>query len=116
MSSTFLSPDQALATLKEYESGDGLSLRELMDTRRNGQGGLTYNDFLVLPGKIDFPVSNREDGAGPGLEGVFQLRGLIVIHSLPCLAPVFLLSLSYLSTCNLGLVFGRPRRSPSRPR
>lgn len=60
MSSTFLSPDQALATLKEYESGDGLSLRELMDTRRNGQGGLTYNDFLVLPGKIDFPVSSRE--------------------------------------------------------
>lgn len=54
---TYLSPDQALATLKEYESGDGLSLRELMDTRRNGQGGLTYNDFLILPGKIDFPVS-----------------------------------------------------------
>jgi IMP dehydrogenase len=56
---TYLSPEQAIETLKEYQSGDGLSLRELMDTRRNGQGGLTYNDFLILPGKIDFPVSDE---------------------------------------------------------
>lgn len=53
----YLEPSQALATLKEYETGDGLSLKELMDTRRNGAGGLTYNDLLILPGKIDFPAS-----------------------------------------------------------
>lgn len=41
--------------LDEYQRGDGLSLSELMDSRKNG--GLTYNDFLMLPGHIDFPVS-----------------------------------------------------------
>lgn len=34
----------------EYESKDGLSVTELLDSRQNG--GLTYNDFLVLPGYI----------------------------------------------------------------
>lgn len=63
-STTYLSPSQAISTLAEYASGDGLSLKELMDTRRNGQGGLTYNDFLVLPGKIDFPVSSPNDFKG----------------------------------------------------
>jgi len=41
--------------LKEYESRDGLDIRELMDARAHG--GLTYNDFLVLPGYIGFPAS-----------------------------------------------------------
>lgn len=57
-------PSQALDSAKalevlaaEYEQGDGLSLEQLMDTRRNGIGGLTYNDFLILPGKIDFSAS-----------------------------------------------------------
>lgn len=63
-SSEFLDPSQALSTLKEYSSGDGLSLKELMDTRVNGVGGLTYNDFLLLPGKITFSVS------GGGIEHV----------------------------------------------
>jgi IMP dehydrogenase len=54
---TFLPPSAAVATLAEYESGDGLALKELMDSRRNGSGGLTYNDFLMLPGRIDFTVS-----------------------------------------------------------
>ena len=31
---------------------DGLSAEELMDSIT--QGGLTYNDFLILPGFIDF--------------------------------------------------------------
>lgn len=48
-------PDYTLA-LQELESGknrrDGLSAEELMDSVT--QGGLTYNDFLILPGFIDF--------------------------------------------------------------
>ncbi|GAA5834178.1 hypothetical protein JCM11251_000563 [Rhodosporidiobolus azoricus] len=51
----FLDPSQALEHLKTYQRGDGLSVRELMDSK--AQGGLTYNDFLVLPGHIDFPAS-----------------------------------------------------------
>lgn len=43
---------KAKAYLTEYETKDGLSAKELMDSRTHG--GLTYNDFLVLPGKIDF--------------------------------------------------------------
>jgi len=74
---TFLDPSTALEHLKTYSRGDGLSVRELMDSTK--QGGLTYNvtstsplvsfpdpvliesvvkkDFLVLPGHIDFPAS-----------------------------------------------------------
>jgi hypothetical protein len=51
----FLNTANALAHLKTYSTKDGLSVSELMDSRTNG--GLTYNDFLVLPGKIDFPSS-----------------------------------------------------------
>ncbi|POY74052.1 putative IMP dehydrogenase [Rhodotorula taiwanensis] len=54
-SSSFLSPDQAMKHLESYKHSDGLSVRELMDSK--AQGGLTYNDFLVLPGHIDFPAS-----------------------------------------------------------
>jgi len=45
----------AAEVLKEYDSRDGLSIQELMDTKIHG--GLTYNDFLVLPGYIGFPAS-----------------------------------------------------------
>ena len=48
----YLDPSNALEVLKTYEKRDGLSVEELMDSRANG--GLTYNDFLMLPGKIDF--------------------------------------------------------------
>ena len=51
-----LSPAQALEHLKTYATGDGLSMDELIDSRQHG--GLTYNDFLVLPGFIDFPASD----------------------------------------------------------
>jgi len=34
----------------EYEERDGLSAQSLIDSKKNG--GLTYNDFLVLPGYI----------------------------------------------------------------
>lgn len=46
---------EAMAFLEQYSRGDGLSLSELMDSQRHG--GLTYNDFLMLPGHINFPVS-----------------------------------------------------------
>ena len=42
---------KALEVLRdEYLSADGLDAKTLLDSRING--GLTYNDFLVLPGYI----------------------------------------------------------------
>lgn len=46
---------KALEVLKEYKTLDGLDIHELMDTAKHG--GLTYNDFLLLPGYIGFPAS-----------------------------------------------------------
>lgn len=41
----------ALEVLREeYSSEDGLDAKTLLDSKVNG--GLTYNDFLVLPGYI----------------------------------------------------------------
>lgn len=39
----------ATDVLKEYQR-DGLDVKSLLDS--NVRGGLTYNDFLVLPGYI----------------------------------------------------------------
>lgn len=50
-----LSASQALAHLKTYSKKDGLSVRQLIDS--TNFGGLTYNDFLILPGFINFPSS-----------------------------------------------------------
>ncbi|KAJ7071414.1 IMP dehydrogenase/GMP reductase [Mycena amicta] len=50
-----LNPADALNVLADYPRPDGLSVADLMDSRVHG--GLTYNDFLLLPGKIDFPAS-----------------------------------------------------------
>ncbi|KAF9006924.1 IMP dehydrogenase/GMP reductase [Cyathus striatus] len=52
----FLDSKHALEHLKEYKRRDGLSIMDLMDSTIHG--GLTYNDFLLLPGKIDFPASD----------------------------------------------------------
>lgn len=52
---SFRDPATALEHLKTYDRKDGLSVHELMDSV--ARGGLTYNDLLVLPGKIDFPSS-----------------------------------------------------------
>ena len=42
---------KALQVLRdEYSSADGLDAKTLLDSKING--GLTYNDFLVLPGYI----------------------------------------------------------------
>lgn len=54
--STYLDPSTALELLNSYPRYDGLSVADLMDSRVHG--GLTYNDFLLLPGKIDFPASD----------------------------------------------------------
>jgi len=45
---------QAVKLLKE-EPKDGIDVHTLIDSARNG--GLTYNDFLMLPGYIGFPAS-----------------------------------------------------------
>jgi IMP dehydrogenase len=34
----------------EYQERDGIDVKTLIDSKRNG--GLTYNDFLMLPGYI----------------------------------------------------------------
>jgi IMP dehydrogenase len=51
----FLDPSKALEELEKYHTSDGLSVKELMDSTLHG--GLTYNDFLLLPGKIDFSAN-----------------------------------------------------------
>ncbi|EFW99201.1 inosine-5 -monophosphate dehydrogenase imd2 [Grosmannia clavigera kw1407] len=53
--SKFLDFAKAEELLKEYEARDGLSIDDLMDAKAHG--GLTYNDFLLLPGYIGFPAS-----------------------------------------------------------
>lgn len=50
----YLDPAQALDVLNAYKRRDGLSVEELLDEQWSG--GLTYNDFLILPGYIDFPA------------------------------------------------------------
>lgn len=54
-SSRILDATKALDVLKEYKSSDGLDVESLLDSRANG--GLTYNDFLILPGYIGFAAS-----------------------------------------------------------
>ncbi|KAK0497683.1 IMP dehydrogenase [Armillaria luteobubalina] len=53
--SSFLDAASAIEHLQSYIRSDGLSVNDLMDSQVHG--GLTYNDFLLLPGKIDFPAS-----------------------------------------------------------
>lgn len=52
---TYEDPASALQLLKTYHSRDGISIEDLMDEAKTG--GLTYNDFLLLPGYIGFPAS-----------------------------------------------------------
>jgi IMP dehydrogenase / GMP reductase domain len=54
-SKAYLDPSTAVEHLATYSRGDGLSVSELIDSSTHG--GLTYNDFLILPGKIDFSAS-----------------------------------------------------------
>lgn len=50
-----LDPKKALQVLQQYDERDGLSVTDLLDSKKHG--GLTYNDFLVLPGYIGFAAS-----------------------------------------------------------
>jgi len=52
----YLPSSQALQVLQDYQHQDGLSVRDLMDSKIHG--GLTYNDFLLLPGRIVFAASD----------------------------------------------------------
>ncbi|KAK9463145.1 IMP dehydrogenase/GMP reductase [Lipomyces oligophaga] len=54
-STRFEDPAKALELLQLYKERDGLDVDTLMNSKMNG--GLTYNDFLLLPGKIDFASS-----------------------------------------------------------
>lgn len=56
-STSYLDPSTALEHLKSYGHDDGLDVTELMDSSTNG--GLTYDDFLILPGKIDYAASQN---------------------------------------------------------
>ncbi|KAJ3025191.1 UNVERIFIED_CONTAM: inosine-5'-monophosphate dehydrogenase [Siphonaria sp. JEL0065] len=47
--------DARMRELLKVKTTDGLSAAELFDETISG--GLTYNDFLILPGFIDFPAS-----------------------------------------------------------
>lgn len=51
----YLDPKLALEELSTYTRLDGLSADELMSSIRHG--GLTYNDFLLLPGHINFAAT-----------------------------------------------------------
>jgi IMP dehydrogenase len=49
---------KALEVLKaEYPQRDGLDIEQLLDSQKHG--GLTYNDFLVLPGYIGMQAVYR---------------------------------------------------------
>lgn len=52
---SFLESTKANTYLSEYKEKDGLSIAALMDEQISG--GLTYNDFLILPGFINFDAS-----------------------------------------------------------
>jgi len=52
----FLPASTAIEHLASYQSPDGLSVTDLMNSHIHG--GLAYNDFLLLPGKVDFPASD----------------------------------------------------------
>lgn len=48
---------KAIEVLKnEYQERDGIDVKTLIDSKKNG--GLTYNDFLMLPGYIGFPAAD----------------------------------------------------------
>ncbi|TVY80713.1 Inosine-5'-monophosphate dehydrogenase [Lachnellula suecica] len=46
---------KAVADLEDFPERDGLDVKSLIDSKKHG--GLTYNDFLVLPGYIGFAAS-----------------------------------------------------------
>lgn len=58
LSEDVLDFSKALEVLeKEYPQRDGIDVKTLIDSAKNG--GLTYNDFLMLPGYIGKPWKLR---------------------------------------------------------
>ncbi|AMD22134.1 HGL206Cp [Eremothecium sinecaudum] len=53
---SYRDPATAFEYLATFNEKDGLSAEQLMDS--SIRGGLTYNDFLMLPGKIEFTSSD----------------------------------------------------------
>lgn len=51
-----LNASDAIKHLSTYQERDGLSVQSLMDSKT--RGGLTYQDFLTLPGHINFDASS----------------------------------------------------------
>ncbi|CAI4304559.1 ADQ_G0006450.mRNA.1.CDS.1 [Saccharomyces cerevisiae] len=60
----------ALDFTKSLPRPDGLSVQELMDSKI--RGGLTYNDFLILPGLVDFASSEVSLQTKPNQEYYFK--------------------------------------------
>ncbi|EME46402.1 hypothetical protein DOTSEDRAFT_51895 [Dothistroma septosporum NZE10] len=52
----FNDASRALEMIEQYGSKGGIAVQDLMDPKK--MGGLTYNDFLLLPGYIGFPASD----------------------------------------------------------
>jgi hypothetical protein len=68
---------KALEILKnEYSERDGIDVKTLIDSKKNG--GLTYNDFLMLPGYIGALVSRPV---------LLQRRAIAVPRALCSAAP-----------------------------
>lgn len=122
---SYLSPASALEHLRSYERSDGLSVADLMESRIHG--GLTYNDFLLLPGKIDFPASDvaiesritrkvvlKTPFMSSPMDTVTEIEMAIAmaVRTNPARSRTFSNPI-YLSPFTLGLAIGRHRRYPS---
>jgi IMP dehydrogenase len=69
---------KALEVLKnEYQERDGIDVQTLIDSKKNG--GLTYNDFLMLPGYIGALPSQPAESSTP-LHFCSSARGRICRH------------------------------------
>lgn len=84
---------KALDVLKEYESRDGLHVDSLLDSDKHG--ALTYNDFLILPGKISKKteqflaiVHSNPMSSFPGFRCESGIQGVQTVHP-EGPAPVF---------------------------
>lgn len=122
---SYLSSASALEHLRSYERSDGLSVADLMESRIHG--GLTYNDFLLLPGKIDFPASDvaiesritrkvvlKTPFMSSPMDTVTETEMAIAmaVRTNPARCRTFSNPI-YLSPFTLGLVIGWHRRYPS---
>ena len=114
-----LDPSKAFDELKKYSSPDGLSVNDLMNA--NLHGGLTYNDFLLLPGKIDFSahevVTESRITRNVVLKTPFMSSPMdtvtgreMAISMAVRLTPITTLILTYSPTSSQRVVVGRDRR------